>query len=231
LDLLLDTYSEIGEILPGLTRFRNALVKNERLKVHLENYYCDVLDFHRNALDVFSRPGKDRPRFHPCQYNSDCVKAWKTLFHPSWRTFQTKFGPILSGLKRHRQLISDEKLSVVISEVGEFRESIEGKLEALSVQMKRLQLHEKEQETLELQEQRRHRLEFILSKFNVADYQSDLKRSRDERLYQSSSGAWIFGHRTFKEWADLKSPRHSVLFMSGIPGAGLSYIASFVVLY
>jgi hypothetical protein len=88
--------------------------------------------------------------------------------------------------------------------------------------MNRLRLREKEQGTLELQEQRRQRLEFVLGKFNVADYQSDLKRSRDERLYQSSSGAWIFDHRTFKEWVDLKTPENRVLFLSGIPGAGLS---------
>ena len=59
--MMLDTYAEIGEILPGLTQLQNLLQQHPYLKMHLENYYCDVLKFHRNALDVFSRPGKSTP--------------------------------------------------------------------------------------------------------------------------------------------------------------------------
>lgn len=46
-----------------MTQFRGLLGKYPNLKVHLENYYRDVLDFHRNALDVFSRPSTRYPLF------------------------------------------------------------------------------------------------------------------------------------------------------------------------
>ncbi|RYP43713.1 hypothetical protein DL768_009760 [Monosporascus sp. mg162] len=147
LELLIDTYVEIVEILPGLTQFPNFLRQHPTLRVHLENYYCDVLDFHRNALDVFSRP------------------AWKTVFHSSWKTFKTRFGPILNSLKRHRELISDEKLTIATSEIRDFRSEVqdsrkflEEKLEALSKQMKELQLEEEEERTQKIQEQRSRRL-------------------------------------------------------------------------
>ncbi|KAH8592598.1 hypothetical protein B0O99DRAFT_716361, partial [Bisporella sp. PMI_857] len=211
LDLLLDIYAEIGEILPGLTQFRNLLGQHPYLKVHLENYYCDILDFHRNAIYVFSRP------------------AWKTVFHSSWKTFKSRFGPIISSLKRHRELISDEKLTIAISEVQDFRESVEEKLEALSKQMKELQLEKNEEGTLKLQEQRDRQLQFVLNKFDVADCQKDLEHARRERRHHSSSGDWIFNHPLFKEWADLTIPRNSTLYLSGIPGAGKTILTSRVV--
>ncbi|KAK5631888.1 hypothetical protein RRF57_007602 [Xylaria bambusicola] len=218
LDLLLDSYVEIGEILPGLAQFRDFLGRHPYLKVHLENYYCDVLDFHRNALDVFSRP------------------AWKTVFHSSWRTFKTRFGPILNSLKRHRELISDEKLTIAISEVRNFRsevqdshKSLEEKLETLSKQMKQLQLEEKEEETQKLQEQRSRRLQFVLNKFDVADCRRDLEHIRRERRHHSSSGDWILDHPLFKEWTDLKISRNSTLYLNGSPGSGKTILTSRVV--
>ncbi|KAF2968408.1 hypothetical protein GQX73_g5171 [Xylaria multiplex] len=218
LDLLLDSYIEIGEILPGLTQLRDFLGQHPYLKVHLEHYYCDVLDFHRNALDVFSRP------------------AWKTLFHSSWKTFKTRFGPIVNSLKRHRELISDEKLTIAISEVRDFRSEVQGsrksleeKLEALSKQMKQLQLTEKEEGTQKLQEQRSRRLQFVLNKFDAVDCQGDLEHARRERRYHSSSGDWIFDHPLFKEWSDLTITRNSTLHLNGSPGSGKTILTSRVV--
>ncbi|RYP66506.1 hypothetical protein DL770_008790 [Monosporascus sp. CRB-9-2] len=221
LELLLDTYIEIGEILPGLTQFRNFLGQHPALKVHLENYYCDVLDFHRNALDVFSRP------------------AWKTVFHSSWKTFKTRFGPILNSLKRHRALISDEKLTIAISEVRDFRSEVqdsrkflEEKLEGLSKQMKELQLEEKEEGIQKLQEQRSRRLQFVLKKLDVADCQRDLnflKHARRERRYHSSSGDWIFDNPLFQAWTDLTIARNSTLYLNGSPGSGKTILTSRVI--
>jgi hypothetical protein len=57
LDCLLDTYEEIGEVLPGLQQYGRLLRKHRPLQTHIENYYCDVLEFHGKAMDVFGRPG------------------------------------------------------------------------------------------------------------------------------------------------------------------------------
>lgn len=139
------------------------------------------------------------------------------MFHVSWKGFRTRYGAILSSLKRHRELISDEKLTIAISKVGDSRESVEGKFEALSNQMKKLQLKEKELVTRELCEQRRQRLQFVLDKLGAAgrQRQHDLGES-----YRHHSGGWIFDHRLFKEWSDLKIVQNSTLYLNGIPGAG-----------
>jgi hypothetical protein len=144
------------------------------------------------------------------------------VFHSSWRTFKTRFGPILRNLKRHRELISDEKLTIAINEGRDFRESVEEKLEALSKQMKELQLQEKEEGALKIQEQRIKRLQFVLNKFDIADCQRerDLEHAKHERRHHSSSGNWIFDNPLFKNWADLTITKNSTLYLNGIPGAG-----------
>jgi hypothetical protein len=57
--LLLETYAEIGEALPGLSQYSKLFVSYPFIQKHLENYYCDVLEFNRSALEVFARPGKE----------------------------------------------------------------------------------------------------------------------------------------------------------------------------
>jgi hypothetical protein len=58
LDSLLDTYAEIGEFLPGLSQYEGLLRKHPNIGIHLQRYYGDVLEFHRKALSVFSRPSR-----------------------------------------------------------------------------------------------------------------------------------------------------------------------------
>jgi hypothetical protein len=150
------------------------------------------------------------------------------VFHSSWKTFKTRFGPILGDLKRHRELISDEKLTISISESRDFREFAEEKLEALSKALKELRLEEDEQRILKLQEQRNRRLQFVLNKFDVADCERDLEHARRERRHHSSSGNWIFDHPLFKQWLDLTISRNNTLYLSGIPGAGSLFYVELV---
>ena len=58
LDKIVNTYEEIGEFLPSLSEYQQLLSTCPNLKIYLERYYCDVLEFHRMALAVFSRPRK-----------------------------------------------------------------------------------------------------------------------------------------------------------------------------
>src|SRR5262245_47031574 len=137
------------------------------------------------------------------------------MFHSSWKTFKTRFGPIINNLKRHRNLISDEKLTIAVKEVRGLPESIEEKLETLSRQMKELRLEEKEEEIMKLHERRIHRLQFVLNKFDIADSHIDreLEHARRERRHHSASGKWIFDNPLFSEWADLKFTRNNTLYL------------------
>jgi hypothetical protein len=54
---LIDAYEEIAEALGNLAFFHNLIQSRDHLKLVLEDYFSDILRFHRCVLDVFSRPG------------------------------------------------------------------------------------------------------------------------------------------------------------------------------
>ncbi|KAM6511299.1 hypothetical protein FALCPG4_016301 [Fusarium falciforme] len=103
LELLLDTYVEIGEVVPSLRQYEQMFKNYPYLGEVLERCFHDILEFHKEALDVFSRTG------------------WKRYFDCAWNTFKTRCKPIIDSLKRHRTLLSDEKLTAAVVEVQEGR--------------------------------------------------------------------------------------------------------------
>ncbi|RYP40562.1 hypothetical protein DL767_001562 [Monosporascus sp. MG133] len=210
LDALLDTYAEVGDILPQLTRYENLLEKHPELRKYVESYYCDVLDFHRKALEVFSRP------------------AWKAVFHSAWKTFKTKFGPLLSNLKRHRDLISDEKLSIAISEVTDMRTSVEDKLDAMSRRIAEIKADEDQDKELRARNTNHRKRKHLLDILNPPNYRSDFDRACD-RHETSSSQEWIFGHALVESWLDLNQSSTKRIFLHGIPGAGKTILTSRIV--
>ena len=58
LDSLLDVYERVGDVLPDLTRYPKIYENYSHVLTHLQGYYCDILEFHSHALEVFSRSGK-----------------------------------------------------------------------------------------------------------------------------------------------------------------------------
>jgi hypothetical protein len=58
LDALLDTYGEIGDVLPNMGKFEQLYQRYPAISTVLERYMCHVLEFHSQALAVFDRQGK-----------------------------------------------------------------------------------------------------------------------------------------------------------------------------
>lgn len=57
LERLLDTYVELGEVIPGLRQYDKLFKSFPQIREILERYLEDILHFHRKALDLLSRPG------------------------------------------------------------------------------------------------------------------------------------------------------------------------------
>ena len=96
------------------------------------------------------------------------------MFKSSWRTFTTQFGPTINRLKRHRDLLSDEKMTAVALEVIDMRDSIESRIQELVEDVQKLHLDD-EDKALKQQESFHKRLKFVHSKLGVVDYQLDFQ--------------------------------------------------------
>ncbi|RYP14230.1 hypothetical protein DL765_006510 [Monosporascus sp. GIB2] len=55
-DKLLDAYAQVGEVMRGLADYQTTFEKYPTLAYVLEDYYFDILEFHKAALPVFRRP-------------------------------------------------------------------------------------------------------------------------------------------------------------------------------
>jgi len=221
LDCLLDTYAEIGDFLPSLSNYGNLLAKHSSIGIYLQKYYCDVLEFHRKALAIFSRPS-DHDLIAPGLWiipNIASLIGWQTAFHSAWRTFKTQFGPVLTKLKRHRDLLSDEKLTATIADVHHSVQTVEDKIDELSRHLQRLHVVDDDQAARRHREDVDGKRQFVLSKLDPPDYHFDLERASNER-WNSASGDWLEADPAFAQWVDTTMTQSRALYLTGMPGTG-----------
>ncbi|KAI1125678.1 hypothetical protein F5Y10DRAFT_294447 [Nemania abortiva] len=222
LECLLDTYVEIGEVVPGLRQYDQLFKTAPFVLEILEKYFYDILEFHRSALSVFLRP------------------SWKKFFGYTWKTFRVTFKPILESLKRHRALLLDERLNAAVLETQSSRERILMALDKSTNQTKNqfngLERHVQEvftklsDQIYGLQQSTNsngERISSIVDKLDPPDYKDDQSSALASR--HSGSGEWIFNTDIFKKWAHSNRMPESVLFIHGMPGAGKTIIASSII--
>ncbi|KAI1775101.1 hypothetical protein F4818DRAFT_417845 [Hypoxylon cercidicola] len=198
-DKLLDVYAQVGEAIPGLLRYQTTFEKHPPLAAVLEDYYSDILEFHQAALYVFKRP------------------KWKEMFHSTWKTFDSKFRPIIHSLRSRRELLESEKGSATLYEIHKVRQDI-------SV----MQEEQKQSMTEERVEKHKARVFSIRGKLQAPNYQIDQEIATEDRQGYDS-GVWIFGDPNFRAWSRNEASDHNVLYVNGIPGAGKTTLMSTVI--
>ncbi|KAI0530450.1 WD40 repeat-like protein [Xylaria digitata] len=198
-DKLLDVYDQVGKALPGLLRYQMAFEKHPPLATVLEDYYSDILAFHQEALLVFKRP------------------KWKVFFHSTWRTFNSKFGPILHSLSKRRELLESEKGSATLYEIQKLRDDLSN-----------ISAQHKQRAAQEDAEKHKQKVASIREKLEAPDYWIDQEISTEDRLGYNS-GMWIFEDSNFRSWVSNNVTGHRVLYVNGIPGAGKTTLISAVI--
>ncbi|KAM0431361.1 hypothetical protein ACHAPT_005337 [Fusarium lateritium] len=215
LEVLLDTYVEIGEVIPSLRQYEQMFRNYPYLREVLERCFHDILEFHKEALNVFSRTG------------------WKKYFDCAWNTFKTRCKPILDSLKRHRTLLSDEKLTAAVMEiqagrreVQDFRDVARGRFDELSRQLEEEFDKRARKETDELDESLLQTKRSISSQLSPGSYEAD-QRSAFNQFFQSPSADWVFQDGKFKDWLVWSDCR--MLYLQGMPGAGKTTLTSRII--
>ncbi|KAK8024370.1 hypothetical protein PG993_012436 [Apiospora rasikravindrae] len=231
LEQLLDTYVEIGEVIPGLRQYEAIFKQAPTVLEVLEKYFCDILEFHRNAMDVFARPG------------------WKACFDSTWKTFRSRFNPIMESLKRHRALLLDERLNAAVLGIRDGRDQtlqllkntsdqsstnfdqlrikVDDVYTELSSQVYGLaqsseKLREELQRDLPIQE-----MSSMLTKLDLSDYKTDQQAALTS--CHGESGTWIFQSPSFSNWMQSRALPDCALFIYGMPGAGKTSLAARII--
>lgn len=124
------------------------------------------------------------------------LTAWKVVFSLTWTTFESRFGLILSNLKRHQSLVDSEARAEDIVQSHKAREE----------EKKRI-------EKLQKDEMIRRMKEVVawLEPVNTDD------RDKATALKSPGTGIWLAGTKEVKEWINGKG---KLIWLTGKPGSG-----------
>ena len=139
----------------------------------------------------------------PCFETNKCPTAWKQLFRSSWKTFKTNFQCILSNLSRHKTLIESQ------ASLAEYEQA---KLARLAAQNSFEQIAKGEKS---------RRLTAVIEKVHPPNCLNDHEQAVEVRQEYPETGKWILRSDQLKQWMDPLSTDVPVLWVNGIPGAGM----------
>ncbi|KAF5583574.1 hypothetical protein FPCIR_8989 [Fusarium pseudocircinatum] len=207
---LIDAYEEMAEAIGNLAFFHKLIQSRDLLKLVLEDYFSDILRFHRCILDVFSRPG-----WHPCPFKS----LW------AWGNFRREVKPILEGFKRKQILLSDDKLQsyAIPKDVQDSDQYAKDQFSNLQTSLQDIKstLASKQLQSKALEAQKMKT--YLESRLDFSKFRTDLPlESRDPIV--EDSGSWIFTNPIFRYWEEGKSSEGRVLFINGPPGSARSML-------
>jgi hypothetical protein len=128
--------------------------------------------------------------------------VWRQLFQATWKTFRSRFKPLLENLRRHKGLVETQASLYQFEEVQRLRVIAEAEFCGLR----------------EAEDLRRHStVQDWLSAANVEEDQEIKSSVRAEYL---GVCRWILDDHRVQDWLDLNLHSSRLLWINGIPGAG-----------
>ncbi|OJD34180.1 zinc finger protein [Diplodia corticola] len=200
LNMLLEAYQQIGEHMPLLPQYESLTISGLYLHQVLGFLYTDILEFHCKALKHFRQ------------------RAWKQLFHATWKTFRANFDGILSNLRFHRELLDSQVTLVGVQETAKATQELREMRRSLEAQWQQTQNEEAE---------RRKRA--VTRWLSVEDITIDHDDALAVLEKNPQSGSWLFQQDLIRDWLDPQSFAEPLLWINGKPGAGKTILASVII--
>ncbi|KAK8044966.1 hypothetical protein PG993_004990 [Apiospora rasikravindrae] len=165
-----------------------------------------------NMRRVLSIMWKDILEFHRQALKYFQQPMWRQLFQATWDTYKSRFSPLIENIRGHGHLIQTQ---AALSQIEDFRRD----------QALRDAQFNKITESQEMQ--RLTDLKAWLNPPNIENDQYELSK-----IWKKcpGSGRWLLENQSMKEWIDPLFPTiPPLLWMHGMPGAGKTVLASFIV--
>jgi hypothetical protein len=169
--------------------------------------YSDLLEFHIKGQQYFRR------------------SSWKQVFKADWRDFDIRFQGILENLQRHKNLAEYLARFAITNSSSDINLHIKEKLDTHGFDRTRLLKDLDKKEHDEREKKYWHVMEWLFPWRSIEeklkrDQVSDHESFGEVRRQNLGSGDWMIQNATMASWIDDDTPRHLVLWLNGIPGAG-----------
>lgn len=202
--LMASTWAEAFDIL--LDAYKQ-IGENFPLLLQYQNLFKDNQYMQQVLEQIYS----DILEFHRRALKFFKQRAWRQLFRASWKDFKTRFQGILENLRRHRDLLESQAGLVHYEASQAARLAAENSIRAI-------------EEALFMQQ--RTSVQDWLCSANVSN---DQERFTDVRSYSVNYGHWLLKRRQVSSWMDPASNAIPLFWLHGIPGAGKTILASFII--
>ncbi|KAI9654109.1 MAG: hypothetical protein M1821_006820 [Bathelium mastoideum] len=210
LNYVLDAYQEIGEQIPPLHGLEDTIGASPHMREVLLLMFKDILAFQGQTIQHFRQRSKQSLQvLNSVLNNSDL--DWQVLFKATWRAFIPTVEHVKQNLERHRLLITEPANFTQFHEIQMIRNNANNLFER----------ERKNNEDL-------HRL-VVKQWLSAVDCDAQQNRHRSIRSICPNAGSWLLEHPRFKQWFSPDDCTASLLWLSGIPGAGKTILTSVVV--
>ncbi|KAK3342072.1 hypothetical protein B0T25DRAFT_358324 [Lasiosphaeria hispida] len=161
--------------------------------------------------DVLVMIHKDIFLFHTEAIYRLRTRAWKGLFEASWRDFAPLIRQVKQNIAQSRRLLESRAALPQYEEIQNLRLR----------EMRNLEREKSNQDIV-------RRAFFIrwLSHFNCEAVQN---QHREKRSICQNPGSWLINNANFRDWLSPNYCSSPLLWLSGIPGAGKTILASIAV--
>ncbi|KAK6082031.1 zinc finger protein [Seiridium cupressi] len=137
---------------------------------------------------------------------------WQRVFSESWDTCKSRFSSIIRTIALRRSLIESQATP---SQIEEDRRTVQ---------------QSRKSESHEFDEQNLRQIRDVYNWLRSTNVEIDQITFIKARADYPGTGQWLLENMLFKEWFDPRFPTiPPLLWLSGIPGAGKTILASFVV--
>ncbi|KAK0654181.1 hypothetical protein QBC41DRAFT_386563, partial [Cercophora samala] len=171
--------------------------------------YASALESRPHLRTVLVWIYKDVLEFHREAITYFKHRVWKQIFQAAWRGFLPKIKFIKENMARHRRLLENGATLAQLEEISNFRRNVEQQFEI--------------QRKSELDRQRNETITWL----NPAP--PPLEKYRDARAWCLGAGRWLLESQPFQDWFHPDFCKSPLLWITGIPGAGKSVLASIII--
>ena len=179
--------------------------------IPLVEQYRELFTGNSHMDEALAKIYDDILEFHRRALRFFNLPTWRQIFRSVWKDFNSRFEHILQDLRRHKDLIESQATALHFQQYQVDRQMFFEKLNHL--------------ETAERKRNYSEVLQWFLGANALLDHE-DICKVRQEF---PNSGAWLLKHPDYSSWKEDSVPRVSTLWLSGIPGAGKTVLASLVI--
>ncbi|KAK4163845.1 hypothetical protein QBC43DRAFT_318817 [Cladorrhinum sp. PSN259] len=138
-------------------------------------------------------------------------KRWRTIFDVTWNSFRTRFSEPINNLKRHCKLLESYTNLTTLERITALSND---QTEALKLQR---------------DEARRRQYDRVRSWLSPEDMLADQEHYAKLRGEYPGTGDWILRRNLVMAWLDPDIKVNPILWVTGIPGAGKTVLASVII--